>query len=274
MHFIFARMSAELLAEAARAIQNAQAVVVFAGAGMSADSGIPTYRGDNGEWQQSIEVAGKKYKTTELCTHRAFEEEYEAAWELSLQRLRLCRERKPHTGYYDLLQLLDSKQYFVVTSNIDSYFEEAGFDGHRIAEIHGSLRYFQCMDPKEKEIWLLDIEEGLDGFQPPNCPTCGGRTRPNVRFFDDWFWLSQRARDQEKRYVSFLKSVSGQHLLLLEIGAGTKLPYIRKAAKRLIKATTPLIRINPEKEAPEEHVLHLKLGATEALGQLKGLTFL
>lgn len=268
VRFSFTAMFSESIQTAAKLIEQAEACVVFAGAGMSANAGIPTYRGENGALSQPVQIGEQSFDAEGLSVHRAFETHYEAAWEYFLQRLRLFNQNKPHQGYHQLLHILKPKEYFVVTSNIDSYFARAGFEEHQIAEIHGSARYFQCMDPAEKEIWLLDEDFDPPYNLVPTCPHCAGKTRPNVRFFEDWFWRSQRAKDQEKRYVAFLKAIASKPTVLLEIGAGRQLPYIRRAAERLIKPSVPLVRINPEGERPTEQVHLLQMDALSACSQL------
>lgn len=256
------------LLRVAELLKMADAFIVFAGAGMSADAGIPVFRGDNGEWTREVELAGRTVSFAELSTHKAFEEHYDLAWEVMLNRINLINRTVPHQGYHWLKEIIGSKDHFIVTSNIDSYFERAGFSEDRVVEIHGSARYFQCMDHHEKEIWLFEEEPDEELIRAPECPNCGGRTRPNIRLFEDWFWLSQRAKYQEKKYVAFLKTIIGKQIAILEIGAGKTLPYIRSAAERNIAMGVSFVRINPEEDANQESIFHIVEGAKSAIGQL------
>ncbi|MFY0673848.1 MAG: hypothetical protein JXQ87_10600 [Bacteroidia bacterium] len=257
----------ESLKNVASKISAADVLIVLAGAGMSADSGIPVYRDKDGLWQKDIAVNGSAVPISELNTHNAFIENYELAWELTKDRIQTISKAEPHSGYINLLSLCEEKEHFVITTNIDSLFVKSNFNENRIVEMHGTLEYFQCLTLCEKEIWLMP--ESLNDL-PPICPNCGGKTRPNIRLFEDWYWLSVRSKDQEKVYSKFLKLVKSENrsVAVIEIGAGTKLPYLRQIGERLAKNGWPIIRINPVDEN-NEGVISICLEAKEALSRLK-----
>jgi NAD-dependent SIR2 family protein deacetylase len=233
----------DALDHAVSLIKNADALIVLAGAGMSADSGIPVYRGANGYWSNEIEMNGHRVPLSELNTHQAYIENYDSAWQFIIERVQLLNESKPHTGYYDLLSICNKKPHFIVTTNIDSFFTKAGFLEENIVEMHGNVEYFQCMNLCEKDIWLMP--ENIHVL-PPTCPVCKGNTRPNIRLFEDWQWLSNRSRDQERNYISFVKELKKQQkqAVVLEIGAGQKLAYLKDISERLHQHNWPVIRIN------------------------------
>lgn len=124
-------------------IKEADAVAIFAGAGMSVDSGLNPFRGDDGIWTKSIIIEGKTYNHLDLMSHHAFIETPKIAWEFMLNLREKYHQTSPHEGYYKLLEILKDKEHFIVTSNIDEHFLKAGFDENRIFECHGSLNYMQ-----------------------------------------------------------------------------------------------------------------------------------
>lgn len=258
-------MSTLEIQKTAQQIKDSDAVIVLAGAGMSADAGIPVYRGANGHWNKSIEINGASQPLSALNTHQAFVDNHELAWKHTKQRIETISQATPHEGYTALRSMLNEKERFVLTTNIDDLFEKAGFIESELVQVHGSLQHFQCMDPTEKEIWLMP--ERLNDL-PPKCPECGGPTRPNIRLFEDWHWLSARSKDQERRYIQFIKNQKAENrkLVILEIGAGSTLPYLREAAEKLAGDRYPLVRINPfESEVHLTSHVGINLSAKEAL---------
>lgn len=239
--------------------------MVFAGAGMSADAGIPVYRGENGQWTKSVEIDGTTQPLSKLNTHQAFVENCGLAWQHTKQRIESINKAMPHGGYFALKEMLLQKECFVLTTNVDDLFEKAGFGETEMVQVHGSLQYYQCMNPDEKEIWLMPENAG---DLPPICPECGGPTRPNIRLFEDWHWLSTRSKDQEKRYIKFIKNQKAENrkLVILEIGAGSTLPYLREATEKLAGDKYPMVRVNPnESEVRLTSHVGIKLNAKEAL---------
>lgn len=251
-------------------INNADAIIVLAGAGMSADSGIPVYRGVNGVWQNEVIIKERRVSLADLNTHKAYIDNYDLAWEFIIHRIDQLKNAFPHEGYKYLLSICKQKPYYIVTTNVDSFFERAHFDENSIVEIHGTLNYFQCLESCESDIWLMpeNISE-----MPPKCPICHKMTRPNIRLFEDWHWLSTRSRNQEKQYKQFIKKLKENHskAVVLEIGAGSKLPYLRQLSERLTKYNWPIIRINPFETDVDGASVVIKNGAKKALMEINSL---
>lgn len=208
---------------------------------MSIESGIPTFRGKNGLWKNQLQFGEQSYDYEDLMCHQAYLEQFEKAWELALLLKKLYVKNEPHLGYSKLLREIAKKNYFVVTSNCDEYFRKAGYDEERIVEIHGSLFDHQCLNNCTDEIWHTSNINTI-----PLCPACGGRSRPNIKMFGDWHWNSSKAKDQEKRYLKWIKSVKQNHekILIIEIGAGKRLASIREISERVAGKDNTLIRIN------------------------------
>lgn len=259
-------------------ISNADAILIYAGAGMSVDSGLEQYRGHDGLWTKHLEIGGHQVKYLDLMTHIAFDETPKQAWALAASLMQQYEETIPHQGYYQLLDLVKNKEYFVMTSNCDNQFQKAGFDPAKIYECHGSFRYMQCMDILERDTWLTPhIEINMETFEAkelPNCPKCGENCRPNIYLFGDWFWVSTRSTYQLIEYLNWTKEVTtkNKNIVAIEIGAGNTITSIRQASEKFVEDKYPLIRINPNdyKVKMPNHMV-IELGAKSAIGEIYGL---
>jgi len=229
-------------------IKNAEYIIITAGAGMSADSGLPTFRGTNGFWKTS---SGKSKSYLEMANPKLFKEDPHEAWGFYGSRYNLYKETEPHQGY-DLLKELvgEKKDYFIFSSNVDGHFHKAGFDKNKIVEIHGSINHFQCEHQCSTNIWEedlnIEIKELIATDPLPKCRDCNGISRPNILMFGDGFWNSERTDNQLGRMNNFLDRIT-EKTVIIEIGAGTEIITVRKQSEEIAaKYNIPLIRINPE----------------------------
>lgn len=252
-------------------VTEADAIVIFAGAGMGVDSGLVQFRGKDGNWVKGLPIFNHKVNYQELITHYAFDKHPHKAWAFTQYLITQFAYTKPHDGFRMLLELIQKKPYFIVTSNIDGHFQKAGFDKDKIYECHGSLRHMQCMDILEREIFpinlvSIDYQNFLANDPLPICPKCGSICRPNILLLDDWFWVSNKYIEQQIRYNNWLKEHTNERILAIEIGAGTTVNTLRKMSTNLTGFKHRLIRINPaENFAISSRQIILKLKALEAL---------
>lgn len=146
-------------------------VVVLTGAGISAESGVPTFRGEEGLW--------KKFRPEELATFDAFMANPELVWEWYEYRRKIVEEIKPNPGH---LALVDFQNHFdqfdLVTQNVDGLHHQAG--SRNVVELHGNIRKNKCIQCGKKYESLEGTIEGV----PPKCP-CGGNIRPDVVWFGE-----------------------------------------------------------------------------------------
>ena len=242
--------------KAAQAIKTADALIITSGAGMGVDSGLPDFRGDEGFWEAYPPIAKMGYSFIEMANPQWFKSKPELAWAFYGHRFNLYRDTIPHKGFQQLLEMGQgtTKGYFLFTSNVDGQFQKAGFSEDKIAEVHGSIHHFQCVDRCTNNIWKapdknIDLdEEVFEAFVPfPSCPECGGLARPNILMFGDWGWISDRSSEQENRLQKFLREFSkDNNVVVIETGAGSALPTVRRFSESVSrKAESPLIRINP-----------------------------
>lgn len=260
--------------EAATAIEQAEHILITAGAGMGVDSGLPDFRGNEGFWNAYPPYRKLGLNFYEMADPQVFLSDAALGWGFYGHRLELYRRTTPHRGF-DILRRWSEgmKSAFVLTSNVDGQFQKAGFSADRIYEVHGSLHFLQCMQPCSDEVFSAEgIEvvvdrETLRALEPlPSCPRCGALDRPNVLMFGDFSYLPTRQSEQNHCYRSWLAAIGMDRLVVVEMGAGLAVPTIRYEGEQLAREKNArLIRINPrDPEGPGDGI-SLSMGALEAL---------
>ena len=170
--------------ENARALlKSAKSIAVLTGAGISAESGIPTFRGAAGLWKQ--------FRPEELATPEAFARDPQTVWEWYHWRRKLIAEAKPNAGHLALARLEQwVPKFTLVTQNVDGLHQAAG--SKAVLELHGSIWKLRCTQCGHE--WFdRDVPEGR---QLLYCQ-CGGMARPAVVWFgeglppDVWRWAEQ-----------------------------------------------------------------------------------
>ena len=261
-------------ATAAQYLAEADALLIGAGAGMGIDSGLPGFRGDRGFWAAYPAYQGRSF--ADIACPETFTADPELAWGFYGHRLNLYRQTQPHAGFAILRRWAESMPhgYFVMTSNVDGHFQRAGFDPERVYECHGSIHHLQC-HAGCLETWPADtVNVVIDPVQfraiseLPRCPHCGALARPNLLMFGDADWQYARYEVQDERYRSWLRTVQDRRLVVIELGAGTKIATVRHGCEQV---AWRLIRTNPQDTEPPDRGVLLPVGALEALVGLDGL---
>lgn len=237
----------ESLEIAASWISQADSLLIGAGAGMSVDSGLPDFRGEEGFWKAypNLQECGLQFE--DISDPKQFSNDPTLVWGFYGHRLNLYRNTTPHYGFDILKRWAEARNYFVFTSNVDGHFRKAGFNNDLIYECHGSIHHVQCVERCTVEIYEVSFSVTVDpqtlklSSPLPSCPNCGGLVRPNVLMFDDGEWNWERSRIQEQKYNRWLKDQEGKNLVVLECGAGLDIPTVREACER---SGSQLIRIN------------------------------
>ncbi len=150
----------------------AERVVVLTGAGISAESGVPTFReAQTGLWAQ--------YDPRELATPQAFARNPRLVWEWYDWRRKLIQQAKPNLAHYALVDLEQALPTFLlVTQNIDGFHWLAG--SRDMIELHGNIARTRCYEEGHVVSWWEETDE-----LPPRCPHCGGPLRPDVVWFGE-----------------------------------------------------------------------------------------
>lgn len=224
--------------------QGDQRLVVLTGSGISAESGIPTFRGTEGYWR----VGSKEYTPQEFATHMMFSEIPDEVWKWYLYRRGMCRKARPNTGHLAIVEMerLFEDRFTLITQNIDGLHLRAGNSRKNTYEIHGNINFMRCDRECSHSLYPIpeevsDKAKGEDltdsDRQLLRCPTCGGPTRPHVLWFDETY-------DEEYYYyVSSLKMASQAGLLLVVGTSGsTNLPILM--AQKTLRRNGVIVDIN------------------------------
>jgi len=213
------------VAGVARELLRARRIAVLTGAGVSAESGIPTFRGAGGFWKDEDEVM-------KLATLQGFLADPKRVWEWYDMRRQMANSVEPNAGHYALAELerITSERggvFTLITQNIDGLHERAG--SKNIIELHGNIRYARCLKNCSRDLFLLD-EPPLREY-PPKCPRCDGILRPHVVWFGellDPLVIESATRASLQAEVMLVVGTSAQ------IYPAAGLPYSAKNAGALI----------------------------------------
>jgi NAD-dependent deacetylase len=227
--------------QAAEWIRDAVVVAILTGAGVSKESGVPTFRDKvDGLWAQ--------YDPKKLDTADAFQENPKLVWDWYQSRRKQIRQVQPNPGHYALAQLQDYNVH-LITQNIDDLHERAGSTD--VIHLHGSIMQYKCFNHCQGFPTILDsadVREDTDEV-PPRCPHCGSYVRPGV------VWFGEMLPEQEIKRAS---EISRRCDVMLVVGTSgivnpaAQLPGFAKGAKAKI------IEINPD-DTPLMPLADLKL---------------
>ena len=218
------------------ALDEADAVVIGAGAGLSTSAGF-TYDGER--FHKHFADFEAKYGFHDMYSGGfypyATPEEHWAYWSRYILINRYTDAPKP--VYEELFRLVKDKDYFVITTNVDHCFQKAGFDKKRLFYTQGDYGLFQCSEPCCRETWDNEavirqmVAKQKDMKIPsalvPRCPHCGKPLTMNLRA-DDSFVEDEGWHEAAGRYANFLRTREGQKILFLELGVGYNTPVIIK----------------------------------------------
>lgn len=218
------------------AIEECDAVVIGAGAGLSTSAGL-TYSGER--FEKNFGDFKEKYGIRDMYSggFYPFEslEEYWAWWSRHIMVNRY--ERAPKPVYDNLRKLVEGKDYFVLTTNVDHQFQLAGFDKKRLFYTQGDHGLWQCSEPCHqrtydneeivRRMWAEQRDMKIPSELAPRCPVCGKPMIMNLRC-DDTFVQDNGWYAAAQRYEDFLRRHSGLRVVFLELGVGGNTPVIIK----------------------------------------------
>lgn len=218
------------------ALDEADAVIVGAGAGLSTSAGF-TYSGER--FRESFGDFEAKYNFHDMYSGGfypyATQEEFWAFWSRNILVNRYLNPPKP--VYSDLLELVKAKDYFVITTNVDHCFQKAGFDKRRLFYTQGDYGLFQCSAPCHDRTYdneaavrrMVAEQKGMriPSSLVPRCPICGEPMTMNLRC-DDKFVQDKGWYAACERYDEFVHKHKDSRVLLLELGVGGNTPGIIK----------------------------------------------
>jgi NAD-dependent deacetylase len=221
-------------------------LIALTGAGISAESGIPTFRGKEGYWT----IGAREYHPQELATHAAFRAMPWEVWAWYLYRRTVCRRAQPNAGHHALVRLAQAfpERFALVTQNVDGLHRRAGSPDAGMFPIHGDISLMRCADDCVLDLWPIpeavpDFDKG-DAVAPATrallvCPRCGHMARPHVLWFDETY-------DEPRYFFNTVLRLARRSALVVIAGtsAQTSLPW--HVVQLAGAAGTTLVDVNLE----------------------------
>ena len=220
-------------------------LTVLTGAGISAESGIPTFRGKEGYWT----VGSKEYRPEEMATLQMFTKNPFEVWQWYLYRKTVCADAHPNPGHMAIVELenIFKDRFCLITQNVDGLHLRAGNTIEKTYQIHGNINFMRCakecsmdvfpipskVSPKEKREVLTKRDKNL-----LVCPHCVSLGRPHVLWFDEYY------NENYFRFESSLQKAMDTDLLLVVGTSGaTNLPM--QIGTLITRKGALMIDINP-----------------------------
>ena len=245
---------AEKIKKVAGLLRNAKSILFITGAGISADSGLPTYRGMGGLYENDatedgipieMALAGETLRRKPVTT-----------WKYLSQIEKRCRAAKYNRAHEVIAEMeRHFERVWVLTQNIDGFHHAAG--SRNVIDIHGDMHNLLC----ERCGWKTRVEH-YDGLEiPPHCPKCDSIARPDVVFFGEWLKPDK---------VELMEREVGQPFdIYFSIGTTSVFPYIKHPMALGSHLNRPTVEINPDKTEISGWVdFKIPRGAAEALDAL------
>jgi NAD-dependent deacetylase len=244
------------IARVAQAIKQAERILLITGAGLSADSGLPTYRGVGGLYNGHtaeglpIEVA--------LSGHM-LQRDPALCWKYLAELGRACLGAQANAGHYAIAELQRRKpQCWLLTQNIDGYHRAAGSPMDRVIEIHGELAPLYCQSCGAED---AELASHLERPLPPLCKQCAGVLRPPVVLFEEML--------PEQAIGTLYDEVRKGFEVVISIGTTASFPYIVEPLLRTRQAGGFTVEINPQRTDLSGRVnVHLQGRALDVLPEL------
>jgi NAD-dependent deacetylase len=220
-------------------------IVFLTGAGISAESGIPTFRGPEGYWTVGSEV----YHPQQMATWANFQRNPREVWRWYLYRRGVCNAAAPNPAHEALVELEQScpDRFHLITQNIDGLHRRAGNSPERIYEVHGNGHEMRCAGSCSPARWPIPEGVGDKGRDDPlseeeflllACPLCGGPARPHVLWFDEYY------EEVHHRSESAMRAAMGAGIMVIVGTAGaTNLPNHAVSVAAQVGAV--IIDVNP-----------------------------
>ncbi|MDX2319699.1 MAG: Sir2 family NAD-dependent protein deacetylase [Moritella sp.] len=262
-------MHSSVLKQCAELIASADAVIIGAGAGLTAAAGInytdtKVFANIFPGWVKKgftmqYQLMGYPYWTqVEQWGYYTVHLDY------------VYYQQKSNALYQQLRNLVGEKDYFVMTSNVDEMFHKNGFDRANIYSPQGSYGKIQCTQPCSNQVW--DIQPFFDNMQKaldpetqvlnnkaavPRCPNCGGTMFVNVRI--DGSFIEEPYEGEYQRMMSWLETNRDKKIVILEMGAGYNTPTVIRMPMENLTTMLPnstLIRVNMDHAEVPEQIAH------------------
>lgn len=243
-----------VLVAVAEQLRHARSALFITGAGISADSGLPTYRGVGGLYDSETTEEGLRIE--DALSGEVFAMRPDITWKYLIQIEENCRGALPNAAHRAIACLerhLD--RVMVFTQNVDGLHRAAG--SHEIVEIHGNLQELMCTACSHEEA-ATDMSSRE---VPPLCPACGAVLRPKVVLFGEAL--------PEDELDRFIEAFQEGFDIVFSIGTSSIFPYIVQPVVLAAASGIPTVEINPARTKLSDTVdYYLPLGAAEAMSEI------
>lgn len=232
-------------------LRHARRALFITGAGISADSGLPTYRGVGGLYASEVTAEGLRIE--DALSGEVFAMRPDITWKYLAQIEENCRGARPNAAHLAIACLEEHlDRVMVFTQNVDGLHRQAG--SHEIVEIHGNLQELECTECSHEE-----AAADLSGREvPPLCPLCGAVLRPKVVLFGEAL--------PEDELDRFIEAFQEGFDIVFTIGTSSIFPYITQPVILAAGSGIPTVEINPARTRLSDIVdYYLPLGAAEAM---------
>jgi NAD-dependent deacetylase len=232
-------------------LRRSRSVLFITGAGLSADSGLPTYRGIGGLYEGNDPEEGVPIE--ELLSGEVMRSRPALTWKYLRQVEEACRAAKPNRGH-EVIAEMESRfeRVWVLTQNVDGFHQRAG--SRNVIDIHGNLHRLRCMHCPFNE----SVADYSALAATPRCPACGGIIRPDVVLFGE--------RLPDKQLATYQTETRRVFDLVVSIGTTSMFAYIAAPVLDAYHLGKPSVEINPgETDVTEFVTVKLPLRAAEAL---------
>lgn len=246
-------MDLQILKQAADTLASAQRVLFITGAGLSADSGLPTYRGVGGLYEGANTPEGLPIEV--VLSGPMLARDPALCWRHIAQIEAACRGAEPNEGHRVIASLQDRAEIVVLTQNVDGLHRAAG--SHDPIEIHGHVHTLHCT----RCAWRAEVDSYEALEIPPACPECAALVRPAVVLFEEAL--------PERAVARLSAAMASPFDLVVSVGTSSQFPYIAYPVIHQLQRGLPALEINPgETEISEIVPWRLRSGAAESLSAL------
>lgn len=235
-------VSDEQIEQVAILLRRAKLITVLTGAGVSKESGVPTFR-------DALEGLWARFDPTQLATRAAFKADPKLVWDFYEYRREIMRPAQPNPGHRALADLERRFSVTIITQNVDDLHEQAG--SQHIIRLHGRIAANKCFADCQGSPTPLDVTQLTwdHASGPPACPHCGSPVRPDVVWFGEMLPAEALARAADALHQTDLMLVVGTSGL---VSPAADMPAVAR------RAGATLVEINPD-ETPISAIAHLCL---------------
>ena len=245
-------MNSTPLEESVKIIEKSKNILFLTGAGMSADSGIPTFCDSEGFWNNFPGYKEAGLNPIQLAGGKFFKNHPETSWGFYEWRRRNAQKNQPHEGYQIINEIVKNKDGFVFTTNTDGYHLRSGIPADKIVEVHGSMWRLQYLDgsgnyvEENLQVPLCELDEKTMSVSPESMPRHNGEIlRPNILMFEDEYYVEE---DMQKMKLLELGKLNVDVAFL--IGVGEDISPNLLLAKHYQRKGSKIICLNSKKISP------------------------